>query len=234
MKAERQKSKSLVPLPDGTEVSAYEGSENWDHRRWAWEFLRRNDDFRAACREWQELDSDGRKLRAVEIAAKFLLRKFRHCDEQITDGDLIAFHAQKVSPLSSTAIEWRMPLENYQVAIVFDLRPSLYAKNAAKVQLQKAKKTLDNRLKELKVLTDFKNKSVATTVKQDVYLRRLRVLDARRAQFTWEQIANHVKTDADRNIDIRDRAERLRKDHKAALELVNFGYLRVLTSVAIK
>ncbi|MDR3571286.1 MAG: hypothetical protein P4L81_03750 [Candidatus Pacebacteria bacterium] len=223
------KSNNLTPLPDGTDISAYEGFETWHYRRWAWEFLRRNDDFREACSGLKKLHGDDRDLRKREIAKEFMLRNFRHCDRKVRDQDRIAFLAQKISPFSPSVTEWGASLENYEVAIVFDLRPSLYAKNAIKSQLENTRKTLLKRLAEFKTLIAFENKSAAATVKEDVYLHRLRVLDARRAKLTWEQIAECLQTDADRLIDIKDRTERLRKDHKEAMKFVKFGYLRILT-----
>ena len=35
--------------PDGLSIARYKGHETWSYRRWAWEFLRRDDDFIRAC-----------------------------------------------------------------------------------------------------------------------------------------------------------------------------------------
>lgn len=232
MNSNRKKAANRVPLPDGADISAYDGWETWDYTRYAWEYLRRNDEFRSACEELQKFTGDDRDAKKREITERFLLGKYRHCDAQIAGGKSIAFQALQISPFKPESTSWQMQLKNYQAAIVFDLRPSLYAKDAVKVQLDNARNAIEKRLSKLRQLDGSKGKAAATTIKRAAHLHRLRVLDARRAGRSWEEIADLLQTEADRNIDIADRVERVRKDYKAAKDLVEFGYLKVLASSA--
>jgi hypothetical protein len=61
-------------LPDGSNDSDYEGCKDWDYRRWAWEYLRRNLDFREACCEASKIKDKSERI-ALEgkIAREFML-----------------------------------------------------------------------------------------------------------------------------------------------------------------
>ena len=60
--------------PDGTDTDRYKGSMKWSYRRWAWEFLRRNEEFEMVCRQADANGSDEEKAR---IASEFGLRSYK-------------------------------------------------------------------------------------------------------------------------------------------------------------
>jgi hypothetical protein len=70
--------------PDGSDINEYRGFEKWSNKRWAWEFLRRNDDFLKACLACGERPT---KAVGVEIAARFGLTRFKHATEAYRGGE---------------------------------------------------------------------------------------------------------------------------------------------------
>lgn len=67
----------MAKRPNGIERDRYFGCERWSYRRWAWEFLRRNEGFIAAC----DRVDDGALDSQQEIADRFGLRDFKHYKE---------------------------------------------------------------------------------------------------------------------------------------------------------
>ncbi len=57
--------------PIGREKNEYSGHEQWTFQRWAWEFLRRNSDFQAACKQ-----AAGNPVDEQAVAEQFGLKKF--------------------------------------------------------------------------------------------------------------------------------------------------------------
>jgi hypothetical protein len=58
---------------DGLSLDGYKGHEKWSYRRWAWEFLRRNDKFAKAC-----IAVDNEERTSEEVAREFHLSRFKH------------------------------------------------------------------------------------------------------------------------------------------------------------
>lgn len=65
--------KTTKRRPSGENLEDYDGHDRWSYRRWAWEFLRRNDQFIGACRALE----DGDEPRRDEIAKQVGLKKFK-------------------------------------------------------------------------------------------------------------------------------------------------------------
>ena len=71
--SEKKVESKKAKRPDGLSLDRYKGHEKWSYRRWAWEFLRRNEDFIAAC------DALNRNEKTeIEIAEEFHLADFKH------------------------------------------------------------------------------------------------------------------------------------------------------------
>jgi hypothetical protein len=69
----KQLFKSKSKRPDGLSLDEYKGHEKWSYRRWAWEFLRRNDNFAKAC-----IAVDNEERTPEEVAREFHLSRFKH------------------------------------------------------------------------------------------------------------------------------------------------------------
>ncbi|WP_148654548.1 transcriptional regulator domain-containing protein [Paraburkholderia caribensis] len=215
------------PLPDGSDINAYVDWEAWDYRRLGWEYLRRNEEFRAGCSEAQKLQGDERVSKEQQIAEKFMLRDFRDCDATITVDDAIAFLAQRTFEPKAKHIK----LRDYEVAIAFDLRFSLYAKDAIEIQLENAKRTLQKRSEQLKRRTGIEEKPSSVTTKRESHIDQLRILDLRRSGRTWKEVAAIMQPKSNKN-SASDFIEVARKKHAAGLRLIDFGYVRLFASSA--
>jgi hypothetical protein len=74
----QSRSSGSASLPDGKDVSQYEKCERWSNVRWAWEFLRRNKEFRAACHKYRNTPENNRPQMGERIAEEFHLKRFKN------------------------------------------------------------------------------------------------------------------------------------------------------------
>ena len=75
--AEKSPSSGGELLPDGQDVSLYGKYEKWSYVRWAWEFLRRNKEFREACDKYRKMPEEKQPHMAEDIADRFHLKRFK-------------------------------------------------------------------------------------------------------------------------------------------------------------
>lgn len=66
--------------PDGLSIDRYKGHEKWSYRRWAWEFLRRNNEFIQACEALESKKPEERTAAEKDLAEQFYLAVFKHCN----------------------------------------------------------------------------------------------------------------------------------------------------------
>ena len=216
---------------DGLNDENYEGWESWSRQRWAWEYLSRNYEFREQCKSLPE-DKDERKAMKQKIVKRFMLKRFKPCDEPYSSGRPAAFQALKASPLpdGEAGLDWAVHLNFDDVGIVFNLRPSLYGKSSLTAQLKMVQEFLEEKIEQLRLKDVSKPIASNSSANPAVLLRRLRVLDAYRFGHEWETIGESLKSKKELEIDIAELAERRRKDKKPAQQLVEFGYMAILTS----
>lgn len=222
-----------VPLPDGTNIDDYAGWEAWDYRRWAWEYLRRNVSFRDACARVSVIkDKNERLMRKAEIAQKFMLKRYRHCDAPC-EKRMPAFRAISPSPVpqSRGEVEWSTTLRHDQVAIVFNLRPALYSRSAIAELLASAKRSLEKNLESLKAIeADFKSHA-QPQLDPEKHLRNLRLLDATAAGHDQIEIARsrwwrEYSKDQPKQLV----ADAIRKALGPAKKLTEFGYAGIFSA----
>jgi hypothetical protein len=94
------RAKQLIPRPTGLTRDEYRGHEKWSYRRWAWEFLRRNQEFIRACRE-----SRGDPERQAQVATEFGLKRFKPYTEGFTTNKRPMFSAASVDSWSALDAE---------------------------------------------------------------------------------------------------------------------------------
>ena len=95
--------KAKKKRPDGTDVERYIGMEKWSYRRWAWEFLRRNEQFLAACKRANSAESNDEK---AKVAAEFGLKRYKPYTESFTGASgKPLFAAGSISSWSQLDIE---------------------------------------------------------------------------------------------------------------------------------
>ena len=228
------KKSQRIPLPDGASIDDYKGWEEWDYRRWAWEYLRRNLSFRAACADVSAIkNSAERRARKAETAERFMLKRYRDCDAPC-ETQKPAFQAIKPSPLPQSigATEWSTALRHDQVAIVFNLRPALHAKNAIGAMVANAEKCLQKYLENLKGFEKDCKQHPQSQLGRTQHLRNLRLLDATAvghdpidiARLPWWR--EYTKKGQPKTLE----ADAIRKAVRSARDLTEFGYTAIFSS----
>lgn len=188
----KPKERKTTKRPDGTDESRYKGSEKWSYRRWAWEFLRRNTDFIAACKRVRR---KGTGKDEQIVATDFGLQKFKPFTEgysgisgkpvfsvgSITSWTNIDSDTPEAEPIKSI----RPALLGGQVIVRFDVASAIADKQILEKQLRATRIRLENRLtKYAKKLNKEVTKKHPHRV--SLFVEYLRLLDgaaAGRTQF---------------------------------------------------
>lgn len=137
--------------PDGLSVDRYKGHETWSYRRWAWEFLRRDDDFIRACAA-----VDRNERTEPEVAKEFHLSKFKHCNmgfnskkspaPRYTIQAIKKWANLKSGETKEPQVRLKVELEPGQVLLRFDLNQEFIVGGSLDAQLRVAKRTLEKTL----------------------------------------------------------------------------------------
>lgn len=177
--ADKQKKKR----PDGTDVERYAGLEKWSYRRWAWEFLRRNEHFQAACKRANSAGSDDEK---IKVAAEFGLKRYKPYTESFSKGTgKPLFAAGSISSWSQIDCEEgedrkvRVSLDGGQVLVRFDLASSLADAQILEKQIRLAEIRLKKRLKSYE--SKKKKEAQVRRHKVGTFGQYLRLLDSQAA-----------------------------------------------------
>lgn len=169
--------------PDGTDISRYKGHEKWPYRRWAWEFLRRNELFIEACDEIRRKGaSDNEKQK---IASQFGLKKFKAHDWKYRGkGGIPVFSIGSIVSWSNTVTNKedtktvQIRLNSGQLAIRFDVASAAEDPHRLNKQLRNAEMRLKKRLAQYK--QDLEHEFPSHRNRVSTFLTLLRVLDARK------------------------------------------------------
>lgn len=160
VKKNLRSNRPLASFPDWRDRNAYEGYQDWSNRRWAWEFLRRNDEYRKTCarfrvtpaREGRSASAFGRKEERKKAAAQFGRCDLKHYLEPYGHDD------KGRNWLAESIVDWAAgtsdegeQVEHFllpgQVSIVFDLTQTEVAGTAAiAVLMEHARQILDGEL----------------------------------------------------------------------------------------
>lgn len=169
--------------PDGTSIDAYDGYKKWGARQWAWEFLRRNKLFAAAC---EKVSND--PVAQTAVAKEFGLRRFKHHAEAFNGpAGKPKFRIADVEVFSNldSAEPKSLPknprLSQGQVLMRFDLSSTLGHVAALDAQLRMARRVLQRYQSEFRKTTKRSFPPMPSRVWKNNYLRHLRLLDLLRA-----------------------------------------------------
>lgn len=174
--------------PDGLSLEQYKGYEKWSCRRWAWEFLRRDQDFIQAC---ALVDANKRTER--EVASEFLLLKFKHCNKKYRTKTTPAprYAVNSISKWANinnpeatdSNIRCSSVLQPGQVLLKFDLNHEFLVKGSLAAQLRVAKTTL---FKTLENISTERSEKPPKQMKpqREIFINVIRNLDAAAAQDT--------------------------------------------------
>jgi hypothetical protein len=166
--------------PDGSDPAAYGDPAKWPPDRWAWEFLRRNEQFLAACKAVKD------EALSIEhqlgIAETFHLKRFKPAAEPYS-GAGFKKALFKVSAVSfwtrlNESDEAKRPrtLLAGEMAVLLDLNAALFSKRALEKQLAMATRLATKQLAQLVAARGMKLPT--HKVRKDGLFELLRILDA--------------------------------------------------------
>lgn len=170
--------------PDGTDEGRYRKLEKLSYRMWAWKFLRRNDEFIAACKK---VAAEGTEAEKKEIADRFGLKKFKpfndayigHYGKPVFSAGSISYWTNCNPEVGQEEKKVRAVLKAGQVLIRFDLASAVSDPKVLETQLLAAKAKLE---KCRKTYAEASHQSLATKAnshKYSVFGQFLRMLDSR-------------------------------------------------------
>lgn len=201
---------------DGENMAVYKGHEKWSRRRWAWEFLRRNEKFQEDC-DRANLD-DPEAIDA--IAKEFGLRKFKNYRESFSIGDKPTFSVSVRMYQSQENVDRRLRLESSEVLLRFNLSYATKNNKFLKGQLTQTRGLLK---KAIQVVIDRQEErplNKKLVVNPAEYLKRLRVLDAVRFKNKSHSVIFQLLYPKEsRGADNIQNAKALRSRRDTALEL---------------
>ncbi len=224
------------PRPTGeTHDFAYRETKDWKKKRWAWEFLRRNPEFLAAC-----VEVDKGVKSAEDVAEKYGLLHFKHCRESYK-GDV---HAPP--KFLGTVIKWRFRLQEEdseqdrrrlkvsEMVVVLRLEPCLYNTSSLDAQLRAARCAATKNLKKLAKLRNETLRPGRVTQRHQ-WVTYLRILDALANGKTHDEVALLVYAQ-DYKLDKKTREERVsfvKERIASARKMARSGYLDVAFSAPV-
>lgn len=228
-------------FPNGMSKADYSGYEKWSKRRWAWEFLCRNENFRKACDELDEIPEGERKERRKEkIAHDFHLRKFKSAFESYgKNKNYPTFievkgwgwrHCEIDKSKQAIYYEYR----RHEVFVRFDLESILIDSKSARYQTKKA---LDFLLEEAKFLKNKRNEELRKEEDlpnrkpkggREERLQRLRCLDSNRAKMKSSDAFKAIFPDKAQTIDPSLYSKEYGNQKRNAETLAESGYLALL------
>jgi hypothetical protein len=227
-----KKVKILRNRPDGADRSRYKNLEKWSHRRWAWEFLRRNQRFIDAC----EKVMHGSEEDKLEIALNFGLKRYKSpADSYRGKFGLPKFNIGGISyfpnprPNDSDVRKIKTTLDVGDVLIRFDLLSAFDDVKALTKQLQRAEVILNEQLKEFS--EQFGLVPASHSHKVGTFLTYLRLLDALASGKTPIQCAEMLYPDQSIKKDSVEKRLLVKNQIVAANEYANNKYRSLSVSI---
>jgi len=183
--------KTTKKQPDGTMLDRYARYKLWSYRRWAWEFLRRNEEFQADCKALANFDGDIEEEKS-RIAAKFGLKQFKHYNEHITKDTPLRFSATTFLFLSNLTAGKEEKATRHilirpgEVAVRFDLSAMLDNTWGLGSQIRQVEVSLRKIIASIKLPQIEKQNSqkIVERVQREKLLEYLRMLDHRQSGAT--------------------------------------------------
>jgi hypothetical protein len=157
-------------------------------RRWAWEFLRRNDAFIAACDEIAALPGESdRKAAQRAVAAKFGLNRFKPYTQEYADDKPPKFTVSGIYVYANTSQDEpkEVPLtalKKGEVVVQFNLMPSVEDERAMLAQLKQARVELRAMRRKLMKVLPAPVSVVRSAGQARLYIRHICVLDLIRSE----------------------------------------------------
>ncbi|MFZ6759543.1 hypothetical protein ACO0K9_20240 [Undibacterium sp. Ji50W] len=217
--------------PNGYDFKWYGKYEVWSDQEWAWQFLRRNSEFRRRCKALRDLLPDEQKKEQIGIARQFGLKKFKCATK---GGRPPSFN--KISTWSQLSLDevktLKINLHSGQTVIRFDVLPAVLDANAIEMQLSQAREILKKKLKDHCSAPPGRHLQRKTPTE---FLAHLRILDAKLAKtdgllkdsestIYGKLYPNHLELTAD------EKRQKFRDAYKLARKWAEHYYLTLAIS----
>lgn len=221
-----------IDRPDGMDTKKYAGAKKWTNKRWAWEFLRRNTEFLAACKKLKTQPSAEEE---AGVAEKFGLLKFKNCAEPYKGrGWAVPKFVRsrvhyRVRLTEQDPEVYKRKLKVGELVVRFSLEDALNNAAVVDAKIRAAANVARKRLKELEKARQTTAKSKRIGHDAD-WVKMLRVLDAHAAKKSSAEMAKAIypkesrgeqKSNAELTDFMKDRKKR-------ALALARAGYLDIV------
>lgn len=214
--------------PDGTDTSRYKKLERLRYREWAWEFLRRNDEFIQACE-----NVNGRSDSEKEaVAKKFGLKRFKSYKEPFSgrsgrpvfdDGSVSSW--SNIDQGRELARRVKIKRDFGEVVIRFKLAPAVDNDLALAAQLDTAERRLVKRLNVLRAKLN-KPPPKQSRDQAELFGRYIRILDLRASNKTYVECAKIIFTNSAEFTDA-ELSSRVKNSIKAAKDYASQDYRRL-------
>lgn len=212
--------------PDALDGDRYKNISRWSYKRWAWEFLRRNENFIKECKR-VEFSSNEEKQ---DVAKAFGLKKFKSCKEgYLSKSGYPKFSLGSISSWSYLQLSSEEPqifeveIKYGQVLIRYDLASALADKKVLDKQLQSAESRVRRRMEIFE--NKIQKKAAEHRPKAYNFGKYIRLLDYLAHGKTPLECARLIlPSKIDENTDHYMR-QHIKSPIEAAKQLANEGYL---------
>lgn len=131
--------------PDGTISDDYGRCMRWSYHQWAWAFLRRNEEFRKACKAIKLFDGDI-DSEIARVAALFGLKRYKPYTESFSNGRRPLFDTSRflfrtnLLEIDQEPKVMRLPIRPGEIAVRLDLNSILNNAWGLRSQLKEVEK----------------------------------------------------------------------------------------------
>jgi hypothetical protein len=229
--------KQKHPRPDGYKKEHYRNLEKWSYQKWAWEFLRRNDDFIKECEKIKEGTADGNDMdeEKLEVALKFGLKKFKDYKEGYNgESGQPGYSIRSISKWvninndKSVTRTVSIKIRSGQMLIRFDLNNMLEDRRAYTKQIELAETSIKMNLKKYGELIN--KKAGIHNHQPSVFGLYIRLLDHRAQGRTYYECAKLLYPEKEKTYGKSEMEQLVSNSIKAANNLAKKGYLYLALS----
>lgn len=227
------KREDVTNLGDGFSVDSellYVGYKNWSHRRWAWEFLRRNSEYTKSMNETHESYST-RAKRFGRVEYKLPDSDYGLDDEsRLWLSEIVdEFYVCKTGKRREAS---RLSLKNEDAFIIINLEKTVKTgRTAINSILSDLKGKLNNALDQMEKERETLDMRAPKIVKprRHLLIERLKIFDAYQCGASEEQIIRMITKKAPPTGDkLKALRTKIKRGKLRATEMVNGGYLSLV------
>lgn len=185
--------------PTGDDLTCYSNADQWPKKKWAWEFLRRNQEFIDAC---EELEKKPSPEKTKAIAKVFSLSQFKDYREEYEspNGAPLRFKPATIQSRfrlkNSDPKEYKRHMNIGDLVVVLNLKTALARSSSIAAQLRAVKNAVERKLKKLAKRKGVDIRDVRVKNNPGQWLNYLRILDYKAAGRKNKDIAAELYPEA--------------------------------------